>query len=128
LQIIWHNFLRDIWRDQSRAGSFLGGRTPRSTVAVAPNIAGNHTPLIVETHSQEPQMRSFHVNCALELAPHDAESRDLVYYFSSDLCHFVLLKYTEQGIQSLVRLAGYRQLISSLVIFDLSRKRVLTPS
>jgi len=65
-------------------------------------------------------MRSFHVNCALGLAPHDAESRDLVYYFSSDLCHFVLLKYTEQGIQSLVRLAGYRQLISSLVIFDRS--------
>ena len=25
------------------------------------------------------------VNCALELAPHDAELRDLVYYFSSDL-------------------------------------------
>jgi hypothetical protein len=31
-----------------------------------------------------------------------------------------MLKYTEQGIQPLVRLAGYRQLISSLVIFDRS--------
>ena len=30
------------------------------------------------------------------------------------------LKYTEQGIQPLVRLAGYRQVISSLVIFDRS--------
>ena len=36
---------------------------------------------------------------------------------SSSRC---LLKYTEQHIQSLVRLAGYRQLISSLVIFERS--------
>jgi len=77
--------------------------------------------------SREAQMRCFHGNCALEPAPHDAELRDLVYYFSWDLLMvfyspspFVLLKYTEQRIQSLVRLAGYRQLISSLVIFDRS--------
>jgi hypothetical protein len=36
---------------------------------------------------------------------------------SSSRC---LLKYNEQRIQSLVQLAGYRQLISSLVIFDRS--------
>ena len=36
---------------------------------------------------------------------------------SSSRC---LLKYTEQRIQALVRLARYRQLISSLVIFDRS--------
>jgi len=31
-----------------------------------------------------------------------------------------MLKYAEQGIQPLVRLAGYRQLISSRIIFDRS--------
>src|SRR5258707_13499243 len=42
---------------------------------------------------------------------------DKAFLNSSSRC---LLKYTEQRIQSLVRLAGYRQLISSLVIFDRS--------